>query len=660
MDVSNRVILNVGGVRHETYRATLKKIPATRLSRLTEALANYDPVLNEYFFDRHPGVFAQVLNYYRTGKLHYPVDVCGPLFEEELEFWGLDSNQAKPCCWMTYTAHRDTQDTLQILDRAEMDAEEITDVGLYKRFGLEDEFECNNLTFWQKLRPRIWSIFEVPKSSSAAKCVAFISIICIILSIISYCSKTTPSFTLPVIDLTRGSFADQVIPSLHSGSTNGSTSTSLYAEEFFTISSVGRPRFHRAFMYIESICNIWFTVEFFIRLLVTDDLFKFLRSPLNLIDILALLSFYTDAALLLMSSDPPGLGSSAVELLSIVRVMRLFKLTRYISGLKILILTFKASAKELTLLVFFLMVFIVLFAALVFYAERFSPSSQSDFSSIPIGLWWAIVTMTTVGYGDMAPKSSAGMIVGAMCAVTGVLTIALPVPVIVSNFSMFYSHTQARSKLPKKRRRVLPVESIRLKAKTGSPLDRNGATRSRTTPRTSGPPLTPGIHISTPPSKHLERTHPANHVFVTTNPKCASPASLEDEDDAYSTVLQTDGLKPVQESPFTKRTAVIELSKSDQIYEAKHGRLDKGGKQPKEYLNVNRMPGWIGSREGVGRSSGPLAGAPVGVYDASGPQAATGMMEAPCSVRSENYPLIQTPFSNFATEDQTRPLPLLT
>ena len=75
----------------------------------TEALANYDPLLNEYFFDRHPGVFSQVLNYYRTGKLHYPTHVCGPLFEEELEFWGLDSNQVEPCCWMTYTIHRDTQ-----------------------------------------------------------------------------------------------------------------------------------------------------------------------------------------------------------------------------------------------------------------------------------------------------------------------------------------------------------------------------------------------------------------------------------------------------------------------------------------------------------------------------------------------------------------------
>ena len=44
-----------------------------------------------------------ILNYYRTGKLHYPTDVCGPLFEEELEYWGLDSNQVEPCCWMTYT-----------------------------------------------------------------------------------------------------------------------------------------------------------------------------------------------------------------------------------------------------------------------------------------------------------------------------------------------------------------------------------------------------------------------------------------------------------------------------------------------------------------------------------------------------------------------------
>lgn len=77
--------------------------------------------------------------------------------------------------------------------------------------------------------------------------------------------------------------------------------------------------------------------------------------------------------------------------------MRLFKLTRHSSGLKILIQTFRASAKELTLLVFFLVLGIVIFASLVYYAERIQTNPKNDFNSIPLGLWWALVTMTTVG-----------------------------------------------------------------------------------------------------------------------------------------------------------------------------------------------------------------------------------------------------------------------
>ena len=154
-------------------------------------------------------------------------------------------------------------------------------------------------------------------------------------------------------------------------------------------------------------------------------------------------------------------NADILEFFSIIRIMRLFKLTRHSSGLKILIQTFRASAKELTLLVFFLVLGIVIFASLVYYAERIQTNPHNDFNSIPLGLWWALVTMTTVGYGDMTPKTYIGMFVGALCALAGVLTIALPVPVIVSNFTMYYSHTQARAKLPKKRRRVLPVEPAR-------------------------------------------------------------------------------------------------------------------------------------------------------------------------------------------------------
>lgn len=91
---------------------------------------------------------------------------------------------------------------------------------------------------------------------------------------------------------------------------------------------------------------------------------------------------------------------------------------------------------------------IVIFASLVYYAERLQANPQNDFNSIPLGLWWALVTMTTVGYGDMTPKTYVGMLVGALCALAGVLTIALPVPVIVSNFAMYYSHTQVISSTP--------------------------------------------------------------------------------------------------------------------------------------------------------------------------------------------------------------------
>ena len=88
----------------------------------------------------------------------------------------------------------------------------------------------------------------------------------------------------------------------------------------------------------------------------------------------------------------------------------------------------------------------MIFASLVYYAERIQANPHNDFNSIPLGLWWALVTMTTVGYGDMAPKTYVGMFVGALCALAGVLTIALPVPVIVANFAMYYSHTQVLKK----------------------------------------------------------------------------------------------------------------------------------------------------------------------------------------------------------------------
>lgn len=163
---------------------------------------------------------------------------------------------------------------------------------------------------------------------------------------------------------------------------------------------------HSIFSYFEMISNAWFTFEITVRFLVTPSKIEFIKSPVNIIDLLALISFYVDLLLTNIISDDASYD--ALEFFSIIRIMRLFKLTRHIAGLKILIHTFRASLKELVLLVFFLMVFIVIFAALMYYAERFQFNPRNDFASIPVGLWWAIVTMTTVGYGDQVPKTYLG------------------------------------------------------------------------------------------------------------------------------------------------------------------------------------------------------------------------------------------------------------
>ncbi|XP_017859039.1 PREDICTED: potassium voltage-gated channel protein Shaw isoform X1 [Drosophila arizonae] len=551
MDGENRIILNVGGIRYETYKATLKKIPATRLSRLTEALANYDPVLNEYFFDRHPGVFTQILNYYRTGKLHYPTDVCGPLFEEELEFWGLDSNQVEPCCWSTYSIHRDTQNTLAILDKLDIENEKPTEEQIARLFGFEEALSNGELNCWQRLKPKIWAMFDEPSSSTGAKFVAGMSVFFIFVSVISFCLKTHPGFRVDLPTSYSGSAGHDPLASpipqqqsqLHqqqqqqhqyhqhsitppsgsigptfrvtnytsysSGNLSAAQATPIASmkgrqrlkrdlnttntfNEFFEqkllgndggqqhgwVETYGQP--HKAFFYVELVCNVWFFIEVVIRLIVSPNLWQFIKSPVNIIDFTATLSFYTDVM------QRMGEYTGLLEAFSIVRIMRLFKLTRHSPGLRILIHTFKASAKELTLLVFFLVLGIVFFASLAYYAEKLQDNPDNQFKSIPLGLWWAIVTMTTVGYGDVAPKTYPGMFVGALCALAGVLTIALPVPVIVSNFSMFYSHTQARSKLPKKRRRVLPVEQPRRKREPPAPHRGRTNAIKQTTPTVGG------------------------------------------------------------------------------------------------------------------------------------------------------------------------------
>jgi len=78
--------------------------------------------------------------------------------------------QVEPCCWMTYTTHRDTQETLQTLDRLDLDTDQPTEEELLKRFGFDDDdFMLDDANCWRRIKPKIWALFDEPYSSTPAK-----------------------------------------------------------------------------------------------------------------------------------------------------------------------------------------------------------------------------------------------------------------------------------------------------------------------------------------------------------------------------------------------------------------------------------------------------------------------------------------------------------
>ena len=152
--------------------------------------------------------------------------------------------QVEPCCWMTYTQHRDTQETLTVLDTLDLDTEKPSDEEIAKRFGYEDDYYSGSVSWWQRTKPKIWLMFDEPYSSVAAKLVGVISVFFICISILSFCLKTHPDMRVPVIrNVTIRTGSNVTAWTLDKHSTNP----------------------HDAFFYIECICNAWFSIEIIVR-----------------------------------------------------------------------------------------------------------------------------------------------------------------------------------------------------------------------------------------------------------------------------------------------------------------------------------------------------------------------------------------------------------
>ncbi|XP_051477835.1 potassium voltage-gated channel subfamily A member 4 [Apus apus] len=384
-----RVVINVSGLRFETQLKTLAQFPETLLGDPAKRGRYFDPLRNEYFFDRNRPSFDAILYYYQSGgRLKRPVNVPFDIFSEEVKFY-------------------------QLGEEAMLKFRE--DEGFVKEE--EDRALPEN-----EFKKQVWLLFEYPESSSPARGIAIVSVLVILISIVIFCLETLPEFRDD----------KEFLMSLSLGKGLSNESLHLDAGEH-TI-------FNDPFFIVETVCIIWFSFEFTVRCFACPSKAQFFKNIMNIIDIVSILPYFitlgTDLAQEQGSNGQQAMSFAILRIIRLVRVFRIFKLSRHSKGLQILGHTLRASMRELGLLIFFLFIGVILFSSAVYFAEADEPATH--FQSIPDAFWWAVVTMTTVGYGDMKPITVGGKIVGSLCAIAGVLTIALPVPVIVSNFNYFY------------------------------------------------------------------------------------------------------------------------------------------------------------------------------------------------------------------------------
>ncbi|KAM4572739.1 A-type voltage-gated potassium channel KCND2-like isoform 2-T3 [Odontesthes bonariensis] len=379
------IILNVSGTKFQTWRTTLERYPDTLLGS-TERDFFFHEETNEFFFDRDPDIFRHILNFYRTGKLHYPRQECISAYDEELAFFGIIPEIIGDCCYEEYKDRR-RENAERLQDDEEMDmSNEVTPV---------------NLTH----REYLWRAFENPHTSTLALVFYYVTGFFIAISVMANVAETVPCGTLP----------------------NRSKEVSC------------GDRYALAFFCLDTACVMIFTFEYLLRLIAAPSRYKFMKSVMSVIDVVAIMPYYI--GLVMTDNDQV---SGAFVTLRVFRVFRIFKFSRHSAGLRILGYTLKSCASELGFLLFSLTMAIIIFATVMFYAEKGSPSSK--FTSIPAAFWYTIVTMTTLGYGDMVPKTIVGKVFGSICSLSGVLVIALPVPVIVSNFSRIYHQSQRAEK----------------------------------------------------------------------------------------------------------------------------------------------------------------------------------------------------------------------
>lgn len=206
---------------------------------------------------------------------------------------------------------------------------------------------------------------------------------------------------------------------------------SIVLESFETLAVQYGP----ALSALEALCVAVFSIEYLLRLWTADLLFpeskhphiKYMFSLMAIVDLLAILPFY----LPFFKADLRYLRM--MRLFRLMRLLRIFKLGRYVDALNIIVKVIKSTMSQLviSLVICF---FVMLFSSIIMYTVE-NPVQPDQFPNIIASLWWAICTLTTVGYGDVYPITAVGRLLAAIISIVGIGIIAIPTGIIAAGFT---------------------------------------------------------------------------------------------------------------------------------------------------------------------------------------------------------------------------------
>jgi len=171
---------------------------------------------------------------------------------------------------------------------------------------------------------------------------------------------------------------------------------------------------------LEWFFTILFSIEYFLRILTVGRPIRYITSFYGVIDFLAIIPTYISLVI------PGTQYLIVIRILRILRIFRVLKLVQYVSEAKVLMQAFRASRRKITVFLFAVFTMVIIFGSLMYVIE----GEANGFTSIPKSIYWAIVTLTTVGYGDISPQTNIGQTIAALIMILGYSIIAVPTGIV--------------------------------------------------------------------------------------------------------------------------------------------------------------------------------------------------------------------------------------